>query len=137
MTNEEAINHLVNILSEVNRTGDAVCYITSEDNETIKTAIKALEQQPCEDAISRQKAIEAFQMFREYESNRNNKEWVDRIETVVNQLPSVQPIYNTSEWCYDCSEHNHDKHCCPRFNRVIHNAIEEVKKSKKFLILER
>jgi hypothetical protein len=71
------------------------------DNEQKELIIKKWQKelgiQPCEDAISRQKAIEAFQMFREYESNRNNKEWVDRIETVVNQLPSVQPIYNTSE----------------------------------------
>lgn len=50
-----------------------------------------IEQQPCEDAISRQAVIEAFQMFREYESNLNNKEWVDRIENIVNQLPPVQP----------------------------------------------
>lgn len=43
------------------------------------------------DMISRQAAIEAFQMFREYESNRSNKEWVNRIETVLNQLPPVNP----------------------------------------------
>jgi hypothetical protein len=41
-----------------------------------------------------------------------------------------QPKYNTDEWCHDCSEYNQDKHCCPRFNRVIRNAVEEVKKPK-------
>ena len=46
---------------------------------------------PCGDAISRQAAIEAFQMFREYYSNRSNKEWVNRIEVVLNQLPPVNP----------------------------------------------
>lgn len=50
-----------------------------------------LDLTPCDDAVSRQEAIEAFQMFREYESNRSNKEWVDRIETVLNQLPPVTP----------------------------------------------
>lgn len=52
----------------------------------------------CDDAISRQEAIEAFQIFREYESNRSNKEWIDRIETVLNQLPPVNPQPKTGHW---------------------------------------
>lgn len=52
-----------------------------------------LDLTPCDNAISRQEAIEAFQIFREYESNRSHKEWVDRIETVLNQLPPVTPQY--------------------------------------------
>lgn len=55
-------------------------------------------QEPCEDAISRQEAVEAFQMFREYESNRSNKGWVDRIETVLNQLPPGNPQPKTGYW---------------------------------------
>ena len=51
--------------------------------------LKEFRQESCDDAISRQAAIEAFQMFREYESNRSNKEWVDMIENVLNQLPPV------------------------------------------------
>ena len=43
------------------------------------------------DLISRQATIEAFQMFRGYEANRTNAEWVDRIETIVKKLPSVKP----------------------------------------------
>lgn len=54
--------------------------------------LEEIEQEPCDDAISRQAAIEAFQMFREYESNRSNKEWVDRIETVLNKLPPVNSL---------------------------------------------
>ena len=45
----------------------------------------------CKDAVSRQATIEAFQMFRGYEANRTNAEWVDRIETVVEKLPPVNP----------------------------------------------
>ncbi len=66
--------------------------------EALEMVIKALEQGLCEDAISRQNAIEAFQIFREYESNRSNKEWVDRIETVLNQLPPVNPQLKTGHW---------------------------------------
>ena len=39
--------------------------------------------------IDRQAAIEAFQMFRKYESNRSNSEWVDRIETVLKAQPTI------------------------------------------------
>lgn len=53
--------------------------------------VQEAEEEPCEDAISRQSTIEAFQMFRGYESNRTNAEWVDRIETVVRALPPVTP----------------------------------------------
>ena len=34
------------------------------------------------------------------------------------------------EWCKTCREYNHDKHCCPRYNKVIRNAVEEIKQSK-------
>jgi len=59
---------------------------------------KQTEQQSCDDAISRQTAIEAFQMFREYYSNRSNKEWVDRIETVLNKLPPVNPLSEDDDY---------------------------------------
>lgn len=46
---------------------------------------------PEEQCINRQEAIDAFQIFREYESNRSSGEWVDRIETVLNHLQPVTP----------------------------------------------
>ena len=30
-----------------------------------------------------------------------------------------------SEWCTDCSEYDHERHCCPRFNRVIKKTLKE------------
>jgi len=73
---------------------------------------KMLEQEPFDDAISRQATIEAFQMFRGYEANRTNAEWVDRIETVVKKLPPVTPQQKTGHWIqldyqrgmFECSE---------------------------------
>jgi predicted nucleic acid-binding Zn-ribbon protein len=82
MTREEKISRLKDIFSEINENDNAVCYLTSEDNELIESAIEALSQEPC---------------------------------------------YNPDEWCHDCSEYNQDKHCCPRFNNVIRNAVEEMK----------
>lgn len=34
------------------------------------------------------------------------------------------------EWCTDCKEYDNEKHCCPRYNRVIREALEELKTQK-------
>ena len=31
------------------------------------------------------------------------------------------------EWCTDCKEYDHNRHCCPRFSKVIRGALDEVK----------
>jgi hypothetical protein len=85
MTREEKISHLKGILSEINENDNAVCYLTSEDNELIESAIEALSQESC---------------------------------------------YNPDEWCRTCSEYDQDKHCCSRYNKVIRNAVEEMKQPK-------
>jgi hypothetical protein len=85
MTREEKISQLNDIFAEINEDDNAVCYLTSEDNELIESAIEALSQESC---------------------------------------------YNPDEWCHDCSEYNQDKHCCPRFNKVIRNAVKEMKEPK-------
>lgn len=90
------------------------------DSKAIKEAIKALEQQPCEDTISRADAIRVASGYC-HPAN---------IAKELAKLPPVQPKYNTSEWCHDCSEYDQNKHCCPRFNRVIRNAVEEMKQAK-------
>ena len=36
----------------------------------------------------------------------------------------------TDEWCTDCKEYDHEKHCCPRFNRVIRTTLNEVVRCK-------
>lgn len=46
------------------------------------------------------------------------------------ELLEQQPCYNPDEWCHDCSEYNHEKHCCPRYNKVIRGAVEEMKQPK-------
>ncbi len=51
-------------------------------------------------------------------------------EMLIEELEQ-QPCYNPDEWCHDCSEYNHDKHCCPRYNGVIRKAVEEMKQESK------
>ena len=29
------------------------------------------------------------------------------------------------EWCTDCKEYDHEKHCCPRFNKVIRHTLND------------
>ena len=45
MTTKEAMANLENILEEATRTEDSVCYVTSEDAETLKIAIKVIKNQ--------------------------------------------------------------------------------------------
>lgn len=35
------------------------------------------------------------------------------------------------EWCTDCKEYDTEKHCCPRWNRVIRSALEEAQPDRK------
>ena len=39
----------------------------------------------------------------------------------LNALPSAQP-YSLDEWCHNCKEYDTERHCCPRYNRVIRDA---------------
>ena len=32
-----------------------------------------------------------------------------------------------NEWCHDCKEYDHNRNCCPRYNRVIRGAVDEIK----------
>lgn len=43
-------------------------------------------------------------------------------------LPSAE--WREDEWCKDCKEYDQEKHCCPRFNRVIRETLDEVEEQK-------
>lgn len=48
---------------------------------------------------------------------------------IIGQLPTVEP--GEDEWCQDCKEYDTEKHCCPRFNRVIRETVTEVRAEQK------
>lgn len=52
---------------------------------------------------------------------------IDR-QTILN-LPSAQQEPEEFEWCTDCKEYDQERHCCPRWNRVIRETVEEVRKN--------
>lgn len=69
------------------------------------------------DLISRQAAIDVVKGIDSY--------FVKYIE----ELPSAQP--DLDEWCDTCKEYDQERHCCPRFNRVIKKALEDAQPERK------
>ena len=50
---------------------------------------------------------------------------VNDFRDIVENSPTIEA--KTDEWCDGCSEYDQERHCCPRFNRVIRKTVEEVK----------
>lgn len=82
------------------------------------------------DLIDRQAAIEAITIYRN--ESVMPKMWYDGMSVAINcihHLPSAE-AYNSSEWCTDCKEYDHERKCCPRFNQVIRTALGGRKKGE-------
>lgn len=41
------------------------------------------------------------------------------------------------EWCTDCKEYDHNRHCCPRFSKVIRGTLDEVEQQRWIPVTER
>ena len=77
-----------------------------------------------DELISRRAAIDATWEEPTYNDPLNVLAEVrDRLKA----LPSAQP--DLDEWCTDCKEYNQEKHCCPRWNRVIRETAEELRQN--------
>ena len=50
---------------------------------------------------------------------------LDNFIRVLDDIPSAKP--DMDEWCTECKEYDKEKHCCPRWNKVIRKTVEEVK----------
>ncbi len=88
MTREEAIE----MLEYIRHTGNGESeYKNDAQAIAISMAIKALEQQPCDDCISRQETINCVT------SNEFRYKIVEDIKT----LPSVTPKEKTGKWIFD------------------------------------
>lgn len=72
------------------------------------------------DLISREAAINApVKMVSE------GLDWVPLYH--LRDLPSAQP--SLDEWCTDCLEYNHERNCCPRWNRVIRQTLDDIEQN--------
>lgn len=83
MTSEEAIDLLDNLNGMIEDSRN------SDYDTAFKMAIKALEQEPCEDCISRQAAIDAIMANNIWENEYNLTS--SRIKKAVEALPPVTP----------------------------------------------
>lgn len=95
-------------------------------------------KQPCGDTISRQAVIDAIlamtgnssvrELYEHVQEHGLSEMWSGGVSAVIDTIiavPSAQP-QRTDEWCTDCAEYDHEKHCCPRWNSVIRNTVEEL-----------
>lgn len=134
MTREEAIS----LLSQVNKilvNNNSWLENTHEPlNMAFDMAIKALEQEPCEDCISRSSIKQKLQEHHDFFVNAyggfsnlplHDKSRVDEISNciamVVNE-PPVNPQPKTGHWLRmsDLSEHEDDRYRCSRCGNVVH-----------------
>ena len=93
MTNKEASDELFDLM---------ISGEITKKNLALKMAIKALEQQSCEDCISRQTAIEAMgeqplNWTDTPEEIAEEQMWQDHIKA-LKELPSVTPARAKGEW---------------------------------------
>jgi len=109
MTNEEAVKMLKakrkcliqdvsGIYDDCNRKLCNECYLNYEQGnmgqqaEYLRMSVEALEQEPCEDCISREQAKTAIRdRFKDLPSRVE-------INTVLNELPSVRPKEKVGHW---------------------------------------
>ena len=96
MTNEEAREILMSIEIESYRDVSRQWFF-SDVNEALDLAIKALEQQPSEDCISREAVMKCFKKWQPYMATRL---W--DYEQELKDLPSVTPTISKMEQVEDC-----------------------------------
>ena len=80
MTNQEAIDYLLDPIGK-----------RDKHDEAVAMAIKALEKESCEDAISRQDAMEAIMKYANTHAFNSYYSGMSRARDIVEKLPSVKP----------------------------------------------
>ena len=88
MTREEAKGNLIH----------AIRWNDMPKKEALEMAIKALKQEPCEDCISRQAAIDALYHVDEYNG---------RSIQAIKNLPPVTPQQKTGQWSRVTDKYGH------------------------------
>lgn len=96
MTREDAIN----LLSQFRKDGEG--FLCDNTIEAFKMAIKALEQEPCDDAINREDALMC--LTGEIKDTDTIETIIARFVRRIRKLPPVNTQQNTGEWIDDkCS----------------------------------
>ena len=114
MTGEKAINKLNSLKDYYNdKNEDSYVGFDNEDNEALDLAIKSLEQQPCEDYISRE-AVDNYivKLMSGYLYDEERARLED-LTAYIWELPSVIPSRPNGKWkrispagIYECTNCN-------------------------------
>jgi len=98
MTNEEAIQKIKHMI---------YLGLDKSHTEACEMAIKALEQEACEDCISRQAALDTFclsEKSRKYGGDHSGYDTIMlyEVQDALEALPSVNPQEPKTGYCKDC-----------------------------------
>ena len=77
----------------------------------------------------KKKYYDGFQIYKILNEELDSGKTIMRILSRFADEPSAQP--KPDKWCTDCKEYDPEKHCCPRFNRVIRNALKDAQPERK------
>ncbi len=81
------------------------------------------------DLIDREVVLEELSYTRPSPKDRPQYlQWLADNKAIL-EVPLVQSDFD--EWCTDCKEYDADNHCCPRFNNVIREALNEGQPERK------
>ena len=107
-------------IQEGDRWCDEVYILLNLPSAQSETHDKRTETHVC-DLISRQWLMECVnEGWIKFETEKDKNKFIHLIRDTA---PSAQP--DLDEWCNTCREYDHERHCCPRFNRVIREALKE------------
>ena len=90
-----------------------------------------------DDLISRQAAIDAFLTELTKRERKNLLHTWSTVEVkyfvvdMLEKLPSAQTEPHYDEWCTDCKEYDKERHCCPRWNRVIRQTLKDAQPEQR------
>lgn len=116
---------------------DGICHALQKTQYSMNECpLVVIDDAGLNDTISRQAAIKAICEDGTWLESQgctdiSMAERKQRDADILSDLPSAQPEYHFDEWCTDCKEYDKERHCCPRFNRVIRTTLQEVKEDRK------
>ena len=109
MRNEEAIK----LLQKYKEESEEDYYVKRA--EALDKAIKALEQEPCEDAISREAVLEGLRTCYDTDTKEysDGSQWINYEDAVaeMENLPSVTPQPKTGHWIEHFNGNEHIVYC--------------------------
>ena len=108
MTIEELKEHCVRQITEFERIKEIMPvtpngYKRYEEHKIVLQLIEALEQEPCDDCISRQAAIDAFERFIHELGIEDEPYNYGEMALSVQNVPPVTPKEKTGHWIVDWS----------------------------------